>query len=74
MPVVSDVSSISQSFNSLNGFLLKDINQGEVTEKLKEAFSNRMDLKKKSEECIKKSSQYTYENYIESLKEKILSD
>ena len=74
VPVVSDVSSISQSFNSLNGFLLKDINQGEVTEKLKEAFSNRMDLKKKSEECIKTSSQYTYENYIESLKEKILSD
>ena len=74
VPVVSDISSISQSFDNEKAFLMKEINPEELSNRLKEAIENREMLKKKSEECIKLSALYTYENYIKAIKEKILSD
>lgn len=74
VPIVSDISSISQSFDNEKAFLLKEINSRELTIKLKEAFENKELLKKKSEECIKISALFTYENYIKAIKDKILSD
>ncbi|MBV6478569.1 MAG: D-inositol-3-phosphate glycosyltransferase [Ignavibacteria bacterium] len=74
VPIVSDVSSVSQSFDEDKAFLLKRINAEELTEKLISAFEDRNLLKKKSEACIKISEEFTYENYIKAVKEKILSD
>lgn len=74
VPVVSDVSSVSQSFDSGKAFLLKQISTNGLSELLGEAFVNRKLLKNKSEECIKISALFTYENYIKAIKEKILSD
>lgn len=74
VPIVSDVSSISQYFNSQNGFLLEKITSDEIEMRINEALNDRLNLKRKSLECIKISSLFTYENYIDSLKEQILSD
>ena len=74
VPIVSDVSSISQYFHGSNAFLLKNITSEELEEKLEFAFSDRQRLKIFSERCVKISELFTFEKYNENLKEKILSD
>jgi glycosyltransferase involved in cell wall biosynthesis len=71
VPVVSDISSISQYFDETKSYLLQKINTAEINLKLDEAFSDREKLKSKSLECIKQSKIFTYEYYLNSLKEKI---
>lgn len=74
VPIVSNVSSISQTFDSGKGYLLRAVNVSELVKLLEQAFGSRKALELKSKECIKISSFFTYENYVRSLKEKILSD
>lgn len=74
VPIVSDVSSISQYFDDRKGFLLKEINADEIAQKINEAMENRLELKIKSEKCIKVSPLFTYDHYIKSLQEKVLKE
>jgi len=72
VPVVSDVSSISQYFDETKAYLLKNINSSELTDKINQAFSNRSKLKIMSENCVRDSEKFTYEHYLKSLSDKIL--
>lgn len=72
VPIVSDVSSISQYFDDTKGFLLKKINADEIVEKINDALGNRAELNEKSELCVKVSEMFTYDHYIKSLQEKVL--
>jgi glycosyltransferase involved in cell wall biosynthesis len=72
VPVVSDVSSISQYFDETKSFLLKNINAVEIRMKLDFALSNRKKLKEMSLLCIKASGIFTYEHYMNSLRDKII--
>lgn len=72
VPVVSDVSSIGQYFDDSNSFLLKKINAVELGEKINQALSDRGQLKQKSLNCLKVAELFTYERYIQNLKEKII--
>lgn len=74
VPIVSDVSSISMYFNDSNGYLLVKIDSDELAEKIDSALRNRDALKKKSEAAVKVAGQFTFENYIRNLKEKILDE
>ena len=74
VPIVSDVSSISQYFDDSKGFLLKKINADELAIKIDEAISNRKILKEKSLSCMKVSEIFTYDHYLNSLREKIFND
>lgn len=73
VPIVSDVSSISSYFNDENGFLLKEINSDELANRIDEALSERNLLKEKSKLCADVARQFTFEDYMTNLKEKILS-
>jgi len=72
VPVVSDVSSISQYFDETKSFLLKNINASEIKMKLDIALSNRKKLKEMSLSCIKAAEIFTYEHYMDSLRSKII--
>lgn len=72
VPVVSDVSSISQYFDDSKCFLLKKINAEEIRMKIDSAIGNRLNLKEMSAECTKQSEIFTYEHYVKSLHDKIL--
>jgi len=72
VPVVSDVSSISQYFDETKSFLLKNINAAEIKMILENALSNRKKLKEMSLSCIKASGIFTYEHYMNSLRDKII--
>lgn len=72
VPVVSDVSSISQYFNESNGFLLKKINSDELAEKINLALDDRVRLKKLSSESVKVAELFTFEHYMKNLEAKIL--
>ncbi len=72
VPLVSDVSSISQYFDETKSFLLKNINATEIKMKLDIALSNRKKLKEMSLLCIKASGIFTYEHYMNSLRDKII--
>ncbi|MDQ3020525.1 MAG: glycosyltransferase family 4 protein [Bacteroidota bacterium] len=72
VPIVSDVSSISQYFNDSNGFLLKKITSDELAEKIDLAMSDRLKLKILSDQCVKAAELFTFEHYMNRLEEKIL--
>lgn len=72
VPLVSDVSSISQYFDGSKSFLLKKINAEEIRMKLDYALSERRKLKEMSLKCITDSGIFTYEHYLNSLKDKII--
>jgi len=74
VPVVSDVSSIGQYYNNMNGFLLKKINPDELAQKIDSALEDRITLKKMSSHCVKVADLFTFEYYIKNLREKILSE
>ncbi|MEO6694249.1 MAG: glycosyltransferase [Ignavibacteria bacterium] len=72
VPIVSDVSSVGQYYNDMNGFLLKKTDVETLVQKINSALSDRINLKKMSAQCIKVAELFTFENYIKNLKEKIL--
>jgi len=74
VPIVSDVSSIGQYYNDINGILLKKINPDELAQKIDRAVQDRINLKKMSLECVKVAELFTFEYYMKNLKEKILSE
>jgi glycosyltransferase involved in cell wall biosynthesis len=72
VPIVSDVSSISQFFGKKSAFLLNDISAAGINSKLSEAINDRTKLKHMSENCVDSAGQFTFSNYMKLLKEKIL--
>lgn len=72
VPIVSNVSSISLYFNNVNGFLLDKVDASELSEKIDEALGNREKLRVKSGLCTEIAKQFTFENYVRNLKDKIL--
>jgi glycosyltransferase involved in cell wall biosynthesis len=73
VPIVSDVSSISQYFDNRAAFLLKDITANGVREKLTEAIADREGLSNRSQECMKLAENYTFSHYIRLLQDGILN-
>lgn len=74
VPVVSDISSISQYFNNVNAYLLEKISSQEIEKKIHEADDDRNALRLKSGLCADTAKNFTYEHFLKSLQEKILSD
>lgn len=72
VPIVSDVSSISQFFNDDAAFLLKDISAKGIEEKLSEAVRDRSKLEAMSGHCMDAAKQFTFSNYMKLLKQKII--
>ncbi len=72
VPIVSDVSSISQYFGDKESFLLKDISVKGLQDTLHKAIENRVRLKEMSHSCMKAARQFTFSHYMSLLKEKIL--
>lgn len=72
VPVVSDVSSISQFFGEDSAFLLRNISAEGVSEALKAAFADREALKQKSLICMNNSGTFTFSHYLDLLKERVL--
>ncbi|MEO8209832.1 MAG: glycosyltransferase family 4 protein, partial [bacterium] len=72
VPIVSDVSSISQYFNDSNAFLLKKITSDELAEKIGLAMNDRLKLQNLSRQCVKAAELFTFEHYMKCLEEKIL--
>ncbi|MBL8007050.1 MAG: glycosyltransferase [Ignavibacteria bacterium] len=74
VPVVSDISSISQYFNNVNAYLLEKISSPEIEKKIHEADDDRNALRLKSGLCVKTAKKFTYEHFLKSLQEKILTE
>ncbi len=72
VPIVSDVSSISQFFGDKEAFLLKDISVRGLQDILNKAIENRVRLKEISLASMKASRQFTFSHYMSLLKGKIL--
>ncbi|MBK6876945.1 MAG: glycosyltransferase [Ignavibacteria bacterium] len=72
VPIVSDVSSVSQYFGEKSAFLLKDISAAGLKTKLSEAIKDREKLKHMSANCTDSAGQFTFSHYMKLLKIKIL--
>ncbi|MBS1517288.1 MAG: glycosyltransferase family 4 protein [Bacteroidetes bacterium] len=73
VPIISDVSAISEYFNDSNGFMLKTLEAGHLANAIDLALSNTDLLKIKSVACTKISSLFTYENYMSELKNRVIN-
>lgn len=72
VPVVSNVSSISQFFGSESAYLIDSITAEGVRRGIEKALSERQSLKQKSQNCMNLAHDFTYGRYMYLLKEKVL--
>ncbi|MBK8982155.1 MAG: glycosyltransferase family 4 protein [Ignavibacteria bacterium] len=73
VPILSDVSAVSEYFNDSNGFLLKSLNSQYLADAIDLALSNIELLKIKSRKCTDIGSLFTYDDYMQNLKSKIIN-
>lgn len=72
VPVVSDISSISQFFGSDASIFLKEITPEGIADAVDIAINDRVQLKQRSEKCMELAGNFTYSHYINLLKTEIL--
>lgn len=74
VPVVSDVSSISQYIETgYNGICLEEITPGSLASALTDLMANRNLLKEMSKQAMSSSDQFTYEKYNYRIRNEILA-
>ncbi|MBX7042415.1 MAG: glycosyltransferase [Ignavibacteria bacterium] len=72
VPVVSDISSISQFFGSDAAVFLNEITPEGIAEAVDTALSDRIQLRQRSERCMQLAGNFTYSHYINLLRTEIL--
>ncbi|MDN3725301.1 glycosyltransferase [Aequorivita sp. SDUM287046] len=75
IPIVSDISSIGQYVNGMNGFLINPINEFRLRELLQIVLSkNTNNLYKMASDCYLGASKFTFPYYISKVQKKIIKN
>lgn len=72
VPVVTNISSLSQYIDSTNGLLFSSFDSSCMAKELQELVSNRSDLKRKAVEVTKLASRFTYAHYLNRVQKELL--
>lgn len=71
IPIVSNVSAISQYINSDFGYLLTEINAQSICQAIRELTTGNVDLQQMSHNATSFAQKFTYERFVKRIKEEV---